>query len=231
MARLNPKGVILSGGPASVYEPGAPLAPSWVYDSGLPVLGICYGMQAMAHQLGGKGRAHNSQGVRARSNGAQHRQRAPCSRTCPRPLPVWMSHGDQITETPTGFQSLARSENSPIVVMGNGAGMLGLQFHPEVVHTPQGKNIIENFLYEICGCDALWTPGNFVNDSIDRVREQVGGGKVICALSGGVDSAGCGSIDSARGRRPPHLHFRQQRHDAQGRAAGSKRHLQPALSG
>ena len=188
VAQLNPKGIILSGGPASVYEPGAPLAPSWVYDSGLPVLGICYGMQAMAHQLGGKvaptTRKEYGHAVMERSADGE-----PLFKNLPRTLPVWMSHGDQITETPTGFKSLARSENSPIVVMGNGAGMFGLQFHPEVVHTPQGKNIIENFLYEICGCGALWTPGNFVSDGVDHVRDQVGDGKVICALSGGVDSA------------------------------------------
>ena len=188
IARLNPKGVILSGGPASVYEPDAPLAPDWVYDSGLPVLGICYGMQAMAHQLGGKvaPTTHKEYGRATMERSADPE---PLFKGLPTSMPVWMSHGDQIAETPPGFKSLARSENSPIVVMGNGAGMLGLQFHPEVVHTPQGKNIIENFLYEICGCDALWTPSNFVNDSVERVREQVGGGKVICALSGGVDSA------------------------------------------
>ena len=188
IARLNPKGVILSGGPASVYDDGAPLAPDWVYDSGLPALGICYGMQAMAHQLGGKvaPTAHKEYGnaVMERTTGDE-----PLFKGLPESMPVWMSHGDQITEVPSGFRSLARSENSPVVVMGNGAGMLGLQFHPEVVHTPQGRTIIENFLYEVCGCAALWTPGNFVNDSIDRVREQVGDGKVICALSGGVDSA------------------------------------------
>ena len=188
VARLNPKGVILSGGPASVYEPNAPLAPSWVYDSGLPVLGICYGMQAMAHQLGGMvaPSARKEYGSAVIDIGAQDEK---LFKGLPSSMQVWMSHGDRIERTPPGFQPLARSENSPIVVMGNGAGMLGLQFHPEVVHTPQGKTIIENFLYEICGCDALWTPGNFVSDSIDRVREQVGDGKVICALSGGVDSA------------------------------------------
>ncbi len=188
VSRLKPRGIILSGGPASVYEPDAPLAPDWVYESGLPVLGICYGMQAMAHQLGGKvaPSSHREYGhaVMDRASDSE-----PLFRGLPQSMQVWMSHGDQITETPSGFKSLARSENSPVVVMGNGAGMLGLQFHPEVVHTPQGKTIIENFLYEICGCDALWTPGNFVSDSIGRVREQVGDGKVICALSGGVDSA------------------------------------------
>jgi len=188
VSRLNLRGVILSGGPASVYESDAPLAPDWVYESGLPVLGICYGMQAMAHQLGGKvaPSSHREYGhaVMERSFDDE-----PLFRGLPQSMQVWMSHGDQITDTPPGFKSLARSENSPVVVMGNGAGMLGLQFHPEVVHTPQGKTIIENFLYEICACDALWTPRNFVSDSVSRVREQVGDGKVICALSGGVDSA------------------------------------------
>ena len=201
VASLNPKGIILSGGPASVYEANAPLAPSWVYDSGLPVLGICYGMQAMAHQLGGTvaptSRKEYGHAVMQRSAGDD-----PIFKDLPQSMSVWMSHGDQISETPPGFRSLARSENSPIVVMGNGAGMLGLQFHPEVVHTPQGKTIIENFLYEICGCAPLWTPGNFVSDSIERVREQVGGGKVICALSGGVDSAVAAAlIQSAIGDR------------------------------
>ena len=188
VARLNPKGIILSGGPASVYESDAPLAPSWVFDCGLPVLGICYGMQAMAHQLGGKvaPSSHREYGHAVMERSANDER---LFRGLPQSMPVWMSHGDQIAETPPGFKSLARSENSPVVVMGNGDGMLGLQFHPEVVHTPQGKTIIENFLYEICGCESLWTPGNFVSDSIDRVREQVGDGKVICALSGGVDSA------------------------------------------
>ena len=188
VSRLNPRGIILSGGPASVYEPDAPLAPDWVYESGLPVLGICYGMQAMAHQLGGRvaPSSHREYGHAVMDRGTDSE---PLFKSLPKSMPVWMSHGDQITETPPGFKSLARSENSPVVVMGNGAGMLGLQFHPEVVHTPHGKTIIENFLYEICGCDALWTPGNFVSDSVDRVRKQVGDGKVICALSGGVDSA------------------------------------------
>ena len=193
VARLNPKGIILSGGPASVYEPNAPLAPDWVYECGVPVLGICYGMQAMAHQLGGKvaptARKEYGSAVMERTDGERADGDTPLFKGLPQSMPVWMSHGDQITETPPGFHSLARSENSPIVVMGNGAGMFGLQFHPEVVHTPQGKDIIENFLYEICGCEPVWTPGNFVSDSIRSVQEQVGGGKVICALSGGVDSA------------------------------------------
>ena len=188
VARLNPKGVILSGGPASVYEDGAPLAPSWVFDGSLPVLGICYGMQALVHQLGGK----VAPGEKREYGHAVLRQNAsdePLFEGLPQALPVWMSHGDRIVEAPPGFASLAYTDNSPIAATGNGGGMLGIQFHPEVVHTPQGKAIIENFLFQVCGCGRLWTPGGFVADSIRDIRAQVGGGKVICALSGGVDSA------------------------------------------
>ena len=188
VALLNPKGVILSGGPASVYEPEAPLAPSWVYDSHLPVLGICYGMQAMVHQLGGK----VAPGTKREYGHAvlhQNTPDAPLFGGLPSSMPVWMSHGDQIAEAPPGFSALAYTDNSPIAVMGNDSGMLGIQFHPEVAHTAQGKALIENFLYRICGCQDLWTPGNFVADAVASVKEQVGEGKVICALSGGVDSA------------------------------------------
>ncbi len=188
VARLNPKGVILSGGPASVYDPDAPLAPAWVYESGLPVLGICYGMQVMAHQLGGEV-APSDRKEYGRAMMEQIPNSEPLLQGLPSSMPVWMSHGDRITRPPAGFTGLARSENSPIVVMGNGAGMLGIQFHPEVVHTPHGKAILENFLYKVCGCSPLWTAGNFVSDSVGRIRERVDAGKVICALSGGVDSA------------------------------------------
>ena len=197
VARLNPKGVILSGGPASVYAPDAPLAPAWVYDSGIPVLGICYGMQVMAHQLGGEvaPASRKEYGSALMEHSAERDAQAEALfHDLPRSMPVWMSHADQIASAPPGFTPLARSENSPIVVMGNGAGMFGIQFHPEVAHTPQGKALLENFLYKICGCAPLWTPGNFVSDSIERVRQQVGDGKVICALSGGVDSAVAASL-------------------------------------
>ena len=186
VCKINPKGVILSGGPASVYEEGAPLAPLWVYDSGLPVLGICYGMQVLTHQLGGKV-------VQAKEREYGHavlHQNVSNSlfANMPPSMPVWMSHGDQIAELPPGFRSLAYTDNSPVAVMGSDS-IIGLQFHPEVVHTPQGKDLLANFLYEICGCQGLWTPENFVTRSIERIRERVGSGKVICALSGGVDSA------------------------------------------
>ena len=188
VAGLSPKGIILSGGPASVYEPGAPLAPSWVYESNLPVLGICYGMQAMVHQLGGKvSRSNASEYGHAVLH--QNALNEPLFQGLPQSMPVWMSHGDQIVEPPQGFSALAYTSSSPIAVIGNDNGMFGIQFHPEVAHTPQGRALLENFLYKTCGCRAEWTPGNFVTDAIDIIRDQVGSGKVICALSGGVDSA------------------------------------------
>ena len=190
---LNPKGVVLSGGPASVYEVGAPLAPNWVYDSGLPVLGICYGMQAMVHQLGGRvaPASHREYGY-AELRPAESDE--PLFRGITGPAQVWMSHGDNIAELPAGFHSLASTDNSPIAALGDGSGRLGLQFHPEVAHTPEGERLIRNFLKDICGCTGTWTAGNFVAESIDSVRKQVGSRRVICALSGGVDSAVAASL-------------------------------------
>jgi GMP synthase (glutamine-hydrolysing) len=186
--KLHPRGVILSGGPASVYEPDAPLTPAWVIEKNIPVLGICYGMQALAHQLGGKVAPAER---REYGHAIVHQGdvESPIFEGVPASIPVWMSHGDRIITMPPGFQSIAYSDNSPLAAMSNGANVVALQFHPEVVHTPHGKQILENFLYRICGCRGDWTPGNFVADSINRIRRQVGDGRVICALSGGVDSA------------------------------------------
>ena len=188
VAPLNPKGFILSGGPASVYEPNAPMAPTYVVERQLPVLGICYGMQLMAHQLGGQVVPSDKREY-GHAVVHQNAQEHPLFANLPSSLPVWMSHADRISEMPPGFESLAYSENSPVAVMGNAKGMIGLQFHPEVVHTPQGKEILRNFLFKICGCSGDWTPGNFVSESVDKIAAQVGDGKVVCALSGGVDSA------------------------------------------
>ena len=188
VAPLDPKGVILSGGPASVYEEGAPLAPSWVYERGLPVLGICYGMQAMAHQLGGRV-APAAKREYGHAVLHQNSTSEALFADLPTSMPVWMSHGDQIVEPPPGFKSLAYTDNSPVAVLGDGGNRYGIQFHPEVVHTPQGRALLENFLYKICGLKGLWTPGNFVSQAIADIRAQVGDGKVICALSGGVDSS------------------------------------------
>ncbi len=188
VAPLRPRGVILSGGPASVYEPDAPTVPAWVFEQALPTLGICYGLQALAHQLGGRvvPGTHREYG-----HALLHRNDSdsPLFDSLPSSFTVWMSHGDQVLDLPPGFRPLAHTDNSPVAVMGNDDGVLGLQFHPEVVHTPDGKQIIENFLYRICGCRGAWTPSNFVEESVARIRGQVGDGKVICALSGGVDSS------------------------------------------
>ena len=185
---LNPRGVILSGGPASVYEPGAPTAPPWVYDKGLPVLGICYGMQVLVHQLGGEVAASAK---REYGHAVLHQNKTddPLFTGLPASMPVWMSHGDRIISPPPGFETLAYTENSPVAAIGNREGIVGIQFHPEVVHTPDGKALLDNFVHSVCGCRALWTPANFVADAVEDIRARVGDGKVICALSGGVDSA------------------------------------------
>jgi GMP synthase (glutamine-hydrolysing) len=188
IAPLNPKGFILSGGPASVYEPGAPLAPPYVYERHLPVLGICYGMQAITKQLGGRvepGTKYEYGHAILHLSDTQ----SPLFAELPTSSPVWMSHADRIEEMPPGFKVLAYTENSPIAVMGSEDKIFGLQCHPEVAHTQYGKTILKNFVYRVCGCRGNWTMGNFIDDSLTRIREQVGGGKVISALSGGVDSS------------------------------------------
>ena len=188
LERLNVRGFILSGGPASVFEDGAPQLPAYVLDSGLPVLGICYGMQLLAHSLGG---AVEPGALREYGHAVVHQNASghPLFDGMPSSMPVWMSHGDKVTAMPPGFSCLGYTENSPVAMMGNDAGVIGLQFHPEVVHTPSGAQLIQNFLYDVCGCGGLWTPGNFIDESVSRIRDQVGEGRVICALSGGVDSA------------------------------------------
>ncbi len=192
---LKPAAFILSGGPSSVYEDGAPHVPAYIFDSGLPILGICYGMQLLAHQLGGK---VEPSGKKEFGHAVLHIASTPTSDLLSptslfaglaRELPVWMSHGDRITEPPPGFRILASSDHSPIASFGNENGYLGIQFHPEVVHTPDGKALIENFLTRVAGLTPDWSAGNFVNEAVARIRGQIGDGKVICALSGGVDSA------------------------------------------
>ena len=188
IAPLNPKGFILSGGPASVNEPGAPLAPAYIYESHLPILGICYGMQVLTKQLGGQ----VSPGTKSEYGHAilhLSNTDSPLFADLPASSPVWMSHGDRIEEMPPGFTVLAYTENSPVAVMGNDEDIFGLQFHPEVAHTPQGKTILKNFAYRVCGCQGNWTIGSFINDSLAQITQQVGKGRAISALSGGVDSA------------------------------------------
>ena len=189
VADLDLRGIILSGGPNSVYEAGAPMAPAWVFDMGVPVLGICYGMQLIAHQLGGTVAPSPE---REYGFAVIRRDGAPSVLFdgLDDEIPVWMSHGDRIDAVPPGFRSLAYSDNSPISALANEAeGIYAIQFHPEVAHTPQGVEMLRNFAMKVCGCSGNWTPGNFVTDTVERIRQQVGDGKVICALSGGVDSA------------------------------------------
>ncbi|MGB7175784.1 MAG: glutamine-hydrolyzing GMP synthase [Xanthobacteraceae bacterium] len=188
---MKPKGVILSGGPASVLDRDAPLAPQAIYDAGVPVLGICYGEQAMAQQLGGKVEA------------GHHREfgRAEIEVTDATPLfdgvwevgqkyPVWMSHGDRVTAPPKGFKVIATSANAPIAMIADEARKFyATQFHLEVVHTPHGAAILRNFVRKIACCTGDWTMRAFKNEAIEKIRRQVGKGRVICGLSGGVDSA------------------------------------------
>jgi len=188
IASIKPRGFIFSGGPASVYDDGAPLAPSHIYESHLPILGICYGMQVLTHHFGGK----VALGTRREYGHAILHQSAvesPIFADLPPSMPVWMSHGDLIVDVPPGFTVLGYTENSPVAAMGNEHGIIGIQFHPEVVHTPQGKEVLKNFLYHVCGCTGNWSPGSFITESIARIKKQVGEGRAICALSGGVDSA------------------------------------------
>jgi GMP synthase (glutamine-hydrolysing) len=183
----NPRGLILSGGPASVYEPGAPQIDPEALRSGVPVLGICYGMQLIAHHLGGE----VAPGARREYGPALLSVKEPGGLFAglPGELPVWMSHGDHVSRVPPGFRSLASSANSPVAALSNGGGVIGIQFHPEVVHTPQGREILRNFVLEVCGCSPSWTPGSFIEEATERIRATVGGGRILCALSGGVDSA------------------------------------------
>ncbi len=188
---MRPKGVILSGGPSSVLDQGAPLAPMSIFQAGVPVLGICYGEQAMAHQLGGKVEA------------GHHREfgRAEVLVTKPSALydgvwkvgeryPVWMSHGDRVTTPPQGFEVVGTSANAPVALIADEKRKFyATQFHLEVMHTPQGAALIRNFVRKIVGCSGDWTMRAFKEEAIEKIRAQVGKGRVICGLSGGVDSA------------------------------------------
>jgi GMP synthase (glutamine-hydrolysing) len=186
---LKPKGFILSGGPASVYEPGAPRLPGYVLESGQPVLGICYGMQLLAQGLGGRV-APASEREYGPAELIVSDPASPLFAGLPSSLQVWMSHGDRVEALPPGFSALAVTDNSPVAAMGHRArGLYGVQFHPEVTHTPLGQEILDNFLLRVCGCQADWTPSAFIEESVARIRAQVGGGQVALGLSGGVDSA------------------------------------------
>jgi GMP synthase (glutamine-hydrolysing) len=188
IARRKPRGIILSGGPASVYAPDAPRLERGLLELGVPVMGICYGMQLLMHELGGR--------VEEADVGEFGRSELHVStpgvllRETPREQTCWMSHRDTVFEPPPGFTALASSSVSPVAAVENAEqGIYGIQFHPEVVHTPYGQEILTRFLTDVCGCERTWTAASIVEDQVRRIREQVGDGRVICGLSGGVDSS------------------------------------------
>ncbi|MGQ7843588.1 glutamine-hydrolyzing GMP synthase [Granulosicoccus sp. 3-233] len=193
---FQPRGVILSGGPESVIQEGSPTIPSAVLGLDVPILGICYGMQAMVHQLGGEvqAQAAHSEFGHARVT-LQDRARLfdglqDHSSDGKAQLDVWMSHGDRVEQLPEGFTLIGTSANAPGAIIANeAAGRYGIQFHPEVTHTTQGAEILRRFVLDICQCDGLWTPDNIIDDAVARVQETVGADEVILALSGGVDSS------------------------------------------
>jgi GMP synthase (glutamine-hydrolysing) len=184
--KLRPSAYILSGGPASVYAEGAPQLPHYVVAANRPILGICYGMQLLTRAHGG------------RVEPSDHHEYGPARirRTSDNPLfaglegelPVWMSHADRVTELPAGFEVLASSPNAPVAAIGRGT-TIGVQFHPEVMHTPQGKEMLANFLFNVAGLRATWSASSFIEGAIEQIRAAVGEGRVLCGLSGGVDSS------------------------------------------
>ncbi len=204
---LRPKAFILSGGPNSVYDEGAPALQRYVIEAGVPILGICYGMQLLAHELGGKVTAspqreygpaeleitdHTSllfQSVTLAPHVTADGSSAGVSRQ-PSTIPVWMSHGDRIEALPPGFHAIAQSDNSPVAAMADDERKIyAIQFHPEVRHTAQGAQLIRNFVYDIARCRPMWTPASLIAESIAQIRARVGSDQVVCGLSGGVDSA------------------------------------------
>ncbi|MED5380991.1 MAG: glutamine-hydrolyzing GMP synthase, partial [Verrucomicrobiota bacterium] len=189
IAKMNPSGIILSGGPSSVYAKDAPLPDKAVFKLGIPVLGICFGLQVMARYL--KGKVERGQ-KREYGKGTLRVKNTRCRLfdRLPRELQVWNSHGDKLTRLPDGFKAVATTENSAFAAIENArARFYGLQFHPEVVHTPKGKKIISNFVHKICDCGRNWTMRNYVEQAVEDIRAQAGKEKVILGLSGGVDSS------------------------------------------
>jgi GMP synthase (glutamine-hydrolysing) len=191
-----PTGIILSGGPETVTAEASPRAPDSLFELGIPILGICYGMQTMAAQLGGSvapAQAHEYGYAQVRAHGHSQLLRDIEDHTSPEGyglLDVWMSHGDRVEQLPPGFKPICSTDNAPLAGMADEKRhFYGLQFHPEVTHTRQGQRIIDRFLFEICACQALWSPSGIIEDSIDSMRRQIGGGQVVLGLSGGVDSS------------------------------------------
>ncbi|MBI3312527.1 MAG: glutamine-hydrolyzing GMP synthase [Candidatus Omnitrophica bacterium] len=188
LRKENPKGIILSGGPASVWAEGAPKPDAGIFQVAAPQLGICYGMQLMGQMLGGE----VAKAARREFGKADLQVDEPDSlfEGISAPFTSWMSHGDHVSRLPPGFRSIAHTVNAPIAAMADSAGKrFGVQFHPEVVHTAKGKEILKNFLYKVCGCKGDWTPRSFVETETERIRAMVGSAKAVLGLSGGVDSS------------------------------------------
>jgi GMP synthase (glutamine-hydrolysing) len=190
-AEIRPKAVILSGGPCSVTDEGSPRAPQAIFESGVPVLGICYGEQTMATQLGGKVEGgHHREFGRAEITALEHSALFDGVWARGASATVWMSHGDRVTDLPEGFRVIAASENAPMAAIADEQRRyFGLQFHPEVVHTPDGARLLANFVHKVAGLKSDWTMAAFRGEAIAAIRKQVGEGRVLCGLSGGVDSA------------------------------------------
>ncbi len=188
LKKAAPRGIILSGGPASVYAKNAPKVDKAIYKLGVPILGICYGMQLIARDLGGK--VERSERREYGPGKLKVDRTSALFHGLPGNLDVWNSHGDKITALPKGFGDVGKTENSAHAVIGDKKrAIYGLQFHPEVAHTPKGKEILQNFVHRICGCKAQWTMGSFIERICQQIRDQVGDGQVILGLSGGVDSS------------------------------------------
>ena len=184
----HPAGIVLSGGPSSVYDADAPPADERVLHLGVPVLGICYGLQFMVYKLGGKVRAADKREY-GHAQVELLRDDAALFKGLRGPLPVWMSHGDEAIELPPGFELIGQTSNAVAAIQNPAQKYFAVQFHPEVHHTPQGAQILRNFVFEICGVKPDWTPQSFIDETVASVRQTVGNGRVICALSGGVDSS------------------------------------------
>jgi GMP synthase (glutamine-hydrolysing) len=188
LERRRPRGIVLSGGPASVYAEGAPKLRTELLELGVPVLGICYGMQAMARELGG--RVERAEIGEVGRTDLHVREQGRLMAGLPAEQTCWMSHRDTVFEPPAGFAALASSPTSPVAALESPArGLYGIQFHPEVVHTPHGTEILERFLFDICGCEGDWSPASMLDEHVALIREQVGDGRALCGLSGGVDSS------------------------------------------
>ncbi|GMA36325.1 hypothetical protein GCM10025876_25290 [Demequina litorisediminis] len=224
MLAKNPAGIILSGGPSSVYEEGAPSIDPAIFTAGVPIMGICYGFQAMAQAMGGTvaqtGRREYGRTVATVADAGTALAGSGAEQT------VWMSHGDSVQEAPEGFTVLATTEGAPVAAFENlDVKMCGVQWHPEVKHSPEGQAAIENFLYNVAGIAPDWTSANVIDEQVERIRAQVGSKRVICALSGGVDSAVAAALVQKAVGDQAHLHPRGSRPDACGRGGADREGL------